>query len=84
MVMARQMVKAHIGGTHGLALAHRQAEMQLVEIFADNNQRQIFFHRAESPARLHGFGIKYHLLQGFDISGGPSAAMRAKLCSPVR
>ena len=72
---------AQIGQAHELALAHRDAARDLVEIFAKGDLMDQLLHLAELTLGLQPVGPMLHLAQRFDIGGQPCQPVHGVLIS---
>ena len=60
-----------IGRPHDLALAHRNAALDLREILADPDLDDELFDLAEAAGRVHALGVGRELADRFDVGGQP-------------
>ncbi len=70
---------AEIGRAHHLALADRDATLDLREIFAKPDADQQLLDLGEASVRRHAFGIGGELAHRLDIGGEPGQSVRRSL-----
>ena len=75
----RQARQPDIGRADDLALAHRNAALDLREIFADPDLDDEFLDLAERAGVVHPLGVGRELAHRFDISGEPGKSVRGAL-----
>ena len=75
----RREREADIGRTNDLALAHRNAALDLGEIFADPDFDQQLLHLTETATRMHALGIGCELAHRFHIGGEPGKTVGGAL-----
>ena len=71
--------QAEIGRAHDLALADRDAALDLGEIFAEPDADDQLFDLGEQPGLLHALGIGGELAHRLDIGREPGEAMGGAL-----
>ena len=71
--------EAEVGGTHDLALAHRNAADHLGQIFAETDPDQQVLRLAQSPRRLHSLRIGGELAHRLHVGGKPGKPMGGAL-----
>ena len=75
----RQARQPDIGRAHDLALAHRNAALDLREVFADPDLDDQFLDLAERAGIVHPLGVGRELAHRFDIGGEPGKSVRGAL-----
>ena len=75
----RRRREPDIGRPHDLALAHRNAALDLGEVFADPDLDDELLDLAETAGRMHPLGIGRELADRFDIGREPGQAVGGAL-----